>query len=89
MSVRRLALAGKGVGSQGDGSMQLLCGSAEEQQRVVELLGGAEFGFDAFALTIPASRGAERPERTLIGDGRLGSSREEQNMLSSFHAILF
>ncbi|CAE7639715.1 unnamed protein product, partial [Symbiodinium microadriaticum] len=68
--VQRLALAGKGVGSQGDGSMQLLCASAEMQKQVLELLQSPPFDFDAFALTIPASGHIETPEHILIGDCR-------------------
>ena len=49
-------LGGKGVGSQGDGTAQLLCRDAEAQQRVVGIV-EAELGMGVLRLTIPASKG--------------------------------
>lgn len=69
-TLRSLTLAGKGVGSQGDGSIQLLCSSSEQQQQVVDLLQSSDFGFDAFSLTIPASDTIDSPESILVGDTR-------------------
>ena len=34
MFIRSLSLAAKGVGSQGDGTIQVLCRGPEEQQKV-------------------------------------------------------
>ena len=47
------ALAIKGVGSQGDGSVQILCQSKESQAQVMNRL--KELNCDPFALTIPGS----------------------------------
>jgi galactokinase len=47
-------LGGKGVGSQGDGSAQLLCRNAASQQAVCEVL-EAELGVHCMAFTVPAS----------------------------------
>lgn len=45
---------GKGVGSQGDGSAQLVCRSKEAQERVMELV--ASLGMDPLSLTISAQK---------------------------------
>lgn len=47
------SLAIKGVGSQGDGSVQVLCDSKESQLQIMERL--RELNCDPFALTIPTS----------------------------------
>ena len=47
-------LGAKGVGSQGDGTAQLLCRDADGQQRVMELV-RRELGLGALELTIPAT----------------------------------
>ncbi len=55
-SVQRLTFGGKGVGSQGDGSVQFLARSQETQQELVSLLG--EKGLSAYKFTI-------RPRHTI------------------------
>lgn len=45
-------LAAKGVGSQGDGSIQFLCESYEQQQQLLNVLTSNPWNYDAFALTI-------------------------------------
>lgn len=47
------ALAMKGVGSQGDGSIQILCRDESKQQLVYQRL--CELGCEAFLLTIPST----------------------------------
>mmetsp|Transcript_17312 Transcript_17312/g.29284 ORF Transcript_17312/g.29284 Transcript_17312/m.29284 type:complete len:238 (-) Transcript_17312:49-762(-) len=47
-----LALAVKGVGSQGDGTAQILCATKEQQQRVLEYVEN-NYKMQAFLLTIP------------------------------------
>ena len=49
--VRDLIHGGKGVGSQGDGTAQLLCKSGEAQEKVCELL-DAEFGVSCLKVTL-------------------------------------
>lgn len=51
--LRDTALAIKGVGSQGDGSVQVLCGAADTQRLALARL--MELGCEPFLLTIPAS----------------------------------
>jgi hypothetical protein len=51
--LRDIALAIKGVGSQGDGSVQVLCGTADTQRLALARL--VELGCEPFLLTIPAS----------------------------------
>lgn len=48
------ALAVKGVGSQGDGSVQVLCEDAAAQARVLERLSKADIGAEGFFLTLPS-----------------------------------
>ena len=47
------AIAVKGVGSQGDGSVQLLCASPRDQLDAIEVL-RSKYEYSSFALTIPA-----------------------------------
>ena len=49
-------LAAKGVGSQGDGSVQFLCASAEKAKTVCEVLQGELNLPGAFVLEVPASK---------------------------------
>lgn len=51
--LQSFSLAIKGVGSQGDGSVQVLCKSADHQAKALGRL--QELGCDAFLLTIPAT----------------------------------
>ncbi|GHU66528.1 hypothetical protein AGMMS49983_16350 [Clostridia bacterium] len=50
-SVKALSYGGKGVGSQGDGSVQFLAKSKEDQGKLVDYLNGN--GLEAYAFTIP------------------------------------
>lgn len=79
--LRAVALAVKGVGSQGDGSVQVLCSGPEEQAQVLHIL-REQFGCDAFLLTVPSSNSsapipklsAFRPTSALIlSDHRLNT----------------
>ena len=60
--IQRHVHGAKGVGSQGDGSAQLLCKSADDMRAVVAALEDPREGLDVacMMLTIPASRGAGR-----------------------------
>jgi hypothetical protein len=49
---------GKGVGSQGDGTAQLLCRSAEDQARVCEIV-GQQLGLAAMPLTVNPQAASE------------------------------
>jgi galactokinase len=48
-------LAVKGVGSQGDGTAQILCANEETQAIVLEYF-ESQYGFDGFCLTIPVNQ---------------------------------
>lgn len=48
--INRLSYGGKGVGSQGDGSVQFLAKDQESQQKIIDYLNGR--GMKAYALTI-------------------------------------
>eukprot|EP00798_Chlamydomonas_sp_ICE-L_P010078 gene10078-7975_t len=52
--IQPLIWGGKGVGSQGDGTAQLLCKGPEEQSKVFELC-EAELGMSCMPLTIHGS----------------------------------
>ena len=52
--LRSICLAVKGVGSQGDGSAQVLCVDAVQQQQVLDYIRN-ERKMDGFLLTIPPS----------------------------------
>ena len=49
-ALRRVSLAIKGVGSQGDGTVQVLCRGPEEQRQAMQIL-NTDLGCDAFLLT--------------------------------------
>jgi galactokinase len=53
-SFQPLIWGAKGVGSQGDGTAQLLCRGGAEQRRVVELL-QVELGLSPMPLTVAGS----------------------------------
>jgi galactokinase len=57
-SLRPYHLAAKGVGSQGDGSIQFLCKSVEQQSQLLSVLSAEPWNYDAFALTIAPSTNA-------------------------------
>ncbi|KFM28609.1 Galactokinase [Auxenochlorella protothecoides] len=63
-------LGGKGVGSQGDGTAQLLCRDADAQRAVVAVL-TQELGLECIAFTVPATAAGE------AGEGRRESSHRE------------
>ena len=64
--LKRHVLAVKGVGSQGDGSVQMLCRSEAEQRLALAVLRD-ELGLDGFMLTVPASPSpSPSPERPLL-----------------------
>lgn len=50
--IRALSLGGKGVGSQGDGSVQFLCGTREQQQQLHDLLASDEFACIPFTFEL-------------------------------------
>jgi len=52
-TLKEITLAIKGVGSQGDGSVQVLCADADAQTRALERL--RDLGCEPFRLTVPAS----------------------------------
>ncbi len=52
--IRDLALAVKGVGSQGDGSVQFLCVDESRQHQVLEYM-KITYGMSGFKLTVPVS----------------------------------
>jgi galactokinase len=51
--IQKYLYGAKGVGSQGDGSAQLLCRRQEDMQAVIEILGSMEV--KCMKMTIPAS----------------------------------
>lgn len=51
-SLKPYYLAAKGVGSQGDGSVQFLCESYEQQQQLLNILTSNPWNYEAFSLTI-------------------------------------
>ena len=52
--LKAISIAAKGVGSQGDGTIQVLCASPHHQQLVLTLL-EQELGCEGFLLTVPGS----------------------------------
>lgn len=66
--IQTLVLGGKGVGSQGDGSAQLLTPDSESQKSVIQIL-ERELGLSCLELTIPASRGIRKAVIPLAGRG--------------------
>ena len=56
--IAHISLGAKGVGSQGDGSVQILVASEEQQAQVIALL-QSKYGYSSFGLTISASRHTE------------------------------
>jgi mevalonate kinase len=66
--LRAKAFAIKGVGSQGDGSVQILCKGSQEQQQVLDILRG-ELKCDGFPLTVPVA--ISTPERPLLSRHRV------------------
>lgn len=54
--LREMSLAIKGVGSQGDGSVQLLCRNKEDQELILGYV-REHYGMEGFSLTIPGTGG--------------------------------
>jgi galactokinase len=54
LTLNEIALAIKGVGSQGDGTVQVLCENKVKQELVLNLLEN-EFNCNAFKITVPAA----------------------------------
>ena len=52
LDLRQYYLAAKGVGSQGDGSIQFLCQSYEQHPQLLNILTTNPWNYDAFPLTI-------------------------------------
>jgi UTP-glucose-1-phosphate uridylyltransferase/galactokinase len=63
-----MVLGGKGVGSQGDGTAQLLVRSEEAQRKVAEIL-ERDFGFECLSLTIPPTKRVRKAVITAAGHG--------------------
>lgn len=66
--LRHLVLGAKGVGSQGDGTAQLLVRDADAQAAAARIL-ESEFGMEALTLTIPATRRVRKALITAAGHG--------------------
>lgn len=66
-NVKKYAYGGKGVGSQGDGTVQFIAKDEESQQKLVEYLN--EKGLSAFAFTIPSSHSVRKAIIPLAGFG--------------------
>ena len=68
-SMKSICLAMKGVGSQGDGSVQILCADEAAQEKVLVLL--TELGCEGFKLTIPASAPTLTDDRLVLSPYRI------------------
>ena len=67
LRVRELALGVKGVGSHGDGTVQMICKDAADQQALCEYLGTK--GMDAFSFSIHAQRSVRKAIIPVAGYG--------------------
>ena len=67
--MKAICLAMKGVGSQGDGSVQILCADEAAQEKVLSLL--TELGCEGFKLTIPASAPTLTGDRLVLSPYRI------------------
>ncbi|MDR0874778.1 MAG: hypothetical protein LBN12_01040 [Clostridiales Family XIII bacterium] len=65
--VGALSFGGKGVGSQGDGSVQFLARSKEDQRKLVDYLN--ENGLEAYAFTIPEKHRVRKAVIPVAGFG--------------------
>jgi UTP-glucose-1-phosphate uridylyltransferase/galactokinase len=65
--VRELALGVKGVGSHGDGTVQMICRDKEDQERLRDYL--RESGMEAYSLTIRAQRSIRKAVIPVAGYG--------------------
>lgn len=65
--VRELSLGVKGVGSHGDGTVQMICKDAEDQEALCAYLKGR--GLEAFCFTIPAQRSIRKAIIPVAGYG--------------------
>lgn len=67
-TIRSLVAGGKGVGSQGDGTAQLLARDEEAQRRTIDIL-KKDFGMTAYPLTVARSRTIRKAVITAAGFG--------------------
>ena len=66
--VVRLSLGVKGVGSQGDGTVQMICAGAYEQEQLVKYL-NEELGLEAYPFTIKTQHSVRKAIIPLAGFG--------------------
>lgn len=66
--VTSLALGAKGVGSQGDGTVQMICKNEEDQQELVDYLNNS-LGLDAYPFTIKTQHSVKKAVIPLAGYG--------------------
>jgi len=67
-TVAHLALGVKGVGSQGDGTVQMICKGPMEQEKLVEYLNNT-LGLDAYPFTIKTQHSVKKAVIPLAGFG--------------------
>jgi UTP-glucose-1-phosphate uridylyltransferase len=67
-SLKRLVLGGKGVGSQGDGSVQLLTRDEKSREAAIQILEN-ELGLSCHRLTVPRSKKIRKAVITAAGYG--------------------
>ena len=67
-TVAHLALGVKGVGSQGDGTVQMICKGPTEQEKLVEYL-NETLGLDAYPFTIKTQHSVKKAVIPLAGFG--------------------
>lgn len=64
-------IATKGVGSNGDGSVQFLCENSEKQEQLRAILNSEAYNLDAFSLTIPMRKNFDQSKslhsRRIVG----------------------
>ena len=66
--VKRLSLGAKGVGSQGDGAVQMICAGQKEQYELIQYLCGT-LDLSAYSLTIKAQHAVKKAIIPLAGFG--------------------
>lgn len=66
--VRKYALGAKGVGSHGDGTVQMICESSNEQEKLVEYL-NRDLGLEAYPFTIKVQHSVKKAVIPLAGYG--------------------
>jgi len=57
--VQKLTLGGKGVGSNGDGTVQFVCAGADQAWALCQLL-SSKLGMPSFCLVIPKNKNPQR-----------------------------